>query len=101
MKAHGPALLQPPLGRTSPLVQEMKRLNVSETRRRLPELVGEVAATGEAVIITRRGKPLAKLVRFVALRDAERLPLRGTPLRMADDFDTPVDDWEAFRDGRP
>ena len=75
----------------------MKQLPVSEVRRRLPALAREVAATGEEVVITRRGRPL---VRIVPLRQHSEsqpdLPLRGLPLEMAADFDVPMEHlWEA------
>ena len=37
-------------------------LNVAEAKRRLSELLGRVAFGGETVVITRRGRPMAKLV---------------------------------------
>src|SRR5262245_8693448 len=37
-------------------------VNVAEAKRRLSELVGRVAFGGARVLITRRGRPMAKLV---------------------------------------
>ena len=37
-------------------------VSVAEARRRLSELLGRVRYGGETVVITRRGKPMAKLV---------------------------------------
>ena len=37
-------------------------LNVAEAKRRLSELLGRVAYGGATVLITRRGRPMAKLV---------------------------------------
>jgi prevent-host-death family protein len=70
----------------------MKKLNVSEARQRLPAIIDEVASTGRAVLVTRRGKPLVKIVPCRPERGtAERLPLRGLPLKLARDFDAPID----------
>ncbi len=49
----------------------MTSLNVAEAKKRLSDLLGRVAETGETILITRRGKPMAKLVPVVqAERDA-------------------------------
>lgn len=40
----------------------MRTLNVAEAKKRFSELLGRVTYAGEAVLITRRGKPMAKLV---------------------------------------
>lgn len=75
----------------------MKEMSISEARRRLPALIAEVASSGIPLIITRRGRALAKLVPVVqAERDERSLPLRGVPIRVDEDFDEPLDDhWEA------
>ena len=39
-----------------------RSVNVAEAKRRLSDLLGRVAYGGEAVLITRRGRPMAKLV---------------------------------------
>jgi antitoxin (DNA-binding transcriptional repressor) of toxin-antitoxin stability system len=78
----------------------MKRLNVSEARRTLPRLLDDLRDLREPVIITRRGKALCKLVPCTEeeLRgDKAKLPLRGLPLGLAEDFDEPLDGgWEAL-----
>ena len=67
----------------------MKTLNVSQVRQQLSTLVDEVAQSGEEVLITRRGEPLAKLVSLQPKKEAERAahPLRGLPIEIAEDFD--------------
>ena len=37
-------------------------VNVAEAKRRLSDLLGRVAYGGETLLITRRGKPMARLV---------------------------------------
>jgi prevent-host-death family protein len=39
-----------------------ERLNVAEAKRRFSDLLGRVAYGGETILITRRGRPMAKLV---------------------------------------
>ncbi|MGC8493970.1 MAG: type II toxin-antitoxin system Phd/YefM family antitoxin [Syntrophobacteraceae bacterium] len=36
-------------------------VNVAEAKKRLSELIGRVAFGGEQIVITKRGKPMAKL----------------------------------------
>jgi prevent-host-death family protein len=78
----------------------MKRLNVSESRKSLPRLLAEISEDGEPVLVTRRGKPLAKIVPCTPEElglEIDALPLRGLPFVMADDFDAPLDaEWEAL-----
>jgi len=78
----------------------MKRLSVSEARRLLPQILGELRDKQEPVIITRRGKALGKLVPCTEeeLAGAKRtLPLRGLPIHLSEDFDEPLEgEWEAL-----
>jgi prevent-host-death family protein len=39
-----------------------EEVNVAEAKRRLSDLLGRVAYGGESVLITRRGRPMARLV---------------------------------------
>jgi len=43
-----------------------KTLSVAETRRRLAEVLGKVSYASEEFIITRKGKPVARIVPYVA-----------------------------------
>ena len=43
-------------------VPKATTVNIAEAKRRLSELVGRVAFGGDRVLITRRGRPMAKLV---------------------------------------
>ena len=40
----------------------VESVNVAEAKRRLSDLLGRVAYGGESVLITRRGRPMARLV---------------------------------------
>ena len=74
----------------------MQIANISETKAKLSALIEKVLA-GEEVIITKAGKPVARLIRY---REApqSRTPgaLKGK-IRIADDFDElPPDISAAF-----
>ena len=67
-------------------------VSVAEAKRRLSELLGRVRYGGETVVITRRGKPMAKLV---PLDDPSAAPrLADVPGWLSDDdpFLDAVDD---------
>lgn len=69
----------------------MPTVTIREARTQLSKLLDAVAE-GEEVIISKAGKPAAKLVPFEA-----PLPLRKPgsmrgKIRMADDFDSPLPD---------
>jgi len=42
----------------------MKKLNVSEVRNNLPSLLDEIALSNEPIVVTRHGKPVAKILPF-------------------------------------
>jgi prevent-host-death family protein len=75
----------------------MKTLNISDVRNSLPSVIEEVVQSNEMVVVTRYGKPIAKIVPF---KNEEKLaspyPLRGKPIKMAEDFDEPMPElWNA------
>ncbi|MBN1674875.1 MAG: type II toxin-antitoxin system Phd/YefM family antitoxin [Kiritimatiellae bacterium] len=76
----------------------MKTLNVSDVRNHLPAIIEEVVDSNETVVVTRYGKPLVSIVPLKRRRAGEaRYPLRGTPIRVADDFDAPAPElWRAL-----
>ncbi|MDP1682389.1 MAG: type II toxin-antitoxin system Phd/YefM family antitoxin [Burkholderiales bacterium] len=74
----------------------MKYLTISDARAHLPGLLDQLDEQG--LVITRRGKPIAKLVRYRDKTPAENdYPLRSLPLQMDEDFNAPlIAPWEAL-----
>lgn len=72
----------------------MQTLNLAEARDRFSQLVDDVHATGEGVIVAKYGHPFVMLVPFSPPPEPARSahPLRGLPYRMAPDFDEPMPD---------
>ena len=60
----------------------MRKVTVAEAKAHLSELIGEVSHVGRSVLITRRGRPLAKLVPVDA---SARLHLADVKGWLADD----------------
>lgn len=78
----------------------MKTLNISDVRNSLPSVIEEVVQSNQIVVVTRYGKPVARIVPF---RDEEDqtscYTLRGKPMKMADDFNEPMPElWNAVNE---
>jgi antitoxin (DNA-binding transcriptional repressor) of toxin-antitoxin stability system len=72
----------------------MKKLEIQETDT---TLVDEVAANSNEVIITRNGKPIARIIPFETTSSRGNYPLRGMPISISEDFDEPMPElWEAL-----
>jgi prevent-host-death family protein len=67
-----------------------KSVGVHEAKTHLSRLLEQVAA-GEEVVITRRGREVARLVPFTC-PDARRFGLDRDRLVVPDDFDAPLPD---------
>ena len=76
----------------------MKSMAISEFKARALRILDEVARSGESVLITRRGKPLARVVPFDEKEKNKPGKLAGT-LVFEDDIVSPLgeDMWEACR----
>ncbi len=76
----------------------MEKLSITEARRTLPVLARRVATSGRSIVLTRRGRPIAKVVPLDPGDEGRDVgSLRGTPLVMSDDFDAPLDElWTAI-----
>ena len=69
----------------------MKAVNIYEAKTRLSQLVDQAAA-GEDVIVSRNGKPLARLTRLQPSKRPIRFGLLEGKLTIPDDFDAPLPD---------
>lgn len=75
----------------------MKELEIHETDTTLITLVDEIAANSSEVIITRNGKPVARIIPFGTTLSKSNYPLRGMPISISEDFDEPMPElWEAL-----
>jgi prevent-host-death family protein len=68
-----------------------RTISAAEFKARCLKLLDQVAASGETLIVTKRGKPVAKVV---AADEPEHKPLRGS-VQILGDIVGPLDDeWE-------
>lgn len=65
------------------------RVSVTEAKARLSALIDRAVA-GEEIVITRPGRPVAKLVGADALREPRKLGLLKGRVRISPDFDAPL-----------
>lgn len=70
----------------------MRTISVSEAGRNLSALLAGLAATGDSVLLTRRGLLVAKILPWDETQEAKaRPPLRGLPIEISPDFDAPLE----------
>ena len=75
-------------------------VNIYEAKTRLSQLVDK-AASGEDVVVSRHGKPLARITRLEPPRRRIRFGILKGKIRIARDFDAPLpDDALAGFEGR-
>jgi prevent-host-death family protein len=67
----------------------MRKVNIHEAKTHLSRLV-ELARAGEEIILTRAGKPVARLVPLSRPRRRRKLGLLRGRFTVPDDFDEPL-----------
>lgn len=75
-------------------------IGVFEAKTQLSRLIEQVQATGQSVLITRHGKPVAALCAVGA--DSPKRARgcgSGADYYMAPDFDAPLEDFESYMPG--
>jgi prevent-host-death family protein len=73
----------------------MREISITEAGSRLAELIRE-AKTGQEVVITENERPVARLVALRANAPRRAGSARGR-VRLSDDFDAPLEGWEAYQ----
>lgn len=74
----------------------MKIVNVHEAKTHLSRLIEEALA-GEEIVIARGNQPLVRLVLVESARPERTLGWAKGQIRIADDFDAPLDDFAEHR----
>lgn len=72
----------------------MKRIAAAEFKARCLALMENVRSTREPLIITKRGKPVAKLVPVDSKKDDWIGRLNGV-MKIVGDIESPIDGWES------
>lgn len=72
-------------------------VRASEFKAKCLELMDRVAATGQSIVVTKRGVPVARLAPVVE-RPATLRGFLGRPVEIVGDIVGPIaDDWDATR----
>ena len=74
----------------------MSVVNIHEAKTHLSRLVEEALRGGE-VVIARSNKPLVRLVPLDEARAPRRLGTAAGQVKIAEDFDEPLPDFDAYR----
>ena len=69
---------------------------ISEAKAHFAELLKRAEA-GETVIVTRHGKPVARIEGIEKPNDLPRIGALKDQIRLAEDFDAPLDAFENYR----
>ena len=73
----------------------MLQVNVHEAKTHLSKLIQKVV-DGEEVIIARGNQPIIKLVLIEELKPKRRLGTAKGKIKISDDFDEPLEDFEEY-----
>ncbi|OGQ08049.1 MAG: hypothetical protein A3G32_07830 [Deltaproteobacteria bacterium RIFCSPLOWO2_12_FULL_40_28] len=65
----------------------MKMLNISQAKAQLSSVIEQVLTKGEAFLIGKAGKPVAKIIRYEPARKNNRLGLFAGKIKIAKNFD--------------
>jgi len=71
----------------------METVNIDEAKTRLSQLV-EKAASGEDVVVSRNGRPVARITRLEPQQTPIRFGLLEGQVKIPADFDAPLSDSE-------
>lgn len=74
----------------------MKVVNIHEAKTHLSRLI-EDAVNGEEIVIAKGNHPVVRLVVVESARATRTVGWAKGMVRMADDFDAPLDDFAAYR----
>lgn len=74
----------------------MKIVNIHEAKTHLSRLIQE-AIDGEEIIIARGNQPIVRLVLVASAKRDRSTGWASGQVRMADDFDAPLDDFADYR----
>ena len=76
----------------------MKTIQAGKFKARCLALLDEVAQTNEPLVITKHGRPVAKLLPFDSRKDSTDASLKGLATFIGDIVSPIGDEWEAAKE---
>ncbi|MBE9530139.1 MAG: type II toxin-antitoxin system Phd/YefM family antitoxin [Proteobacteria bacterium] len=73
----------------------MQNIDINQAKKRLPELV-EKTISGDEIIITKGGQPIAKLVGIPKREKQRQFGTAKGLIKISDDFDKPLEDFQGY-----
>ena len=73
----------------------MQNIDINQAAKRLSELIKQ-AADGDGVVITKKGKPIAKLTAIAVNKQSRQFGSAKDLIKISDDFDKPLDDFRQY-----
>lgn len=74
----------------------MITVDVNQAKQQLPKLI-EHTISGDEVVITKGGKPIAKIVAVAGTKKKRKFGGAKDLIKLSDDFDKPLDDFQEYR----
>ena len=73
----------------------MQNIDINQAAKSLSELIKR-AADGDGVVITKKGKPIAKLTAIAGNKQPRQFGSAKGLIKISDDFDEPLDDFQGY-----
>ncbi|MEW6360408.1 MAG: type II toxin-antitoxin system Phd/YefM family antitoxin [Planctomycetota bacterium] len=74
----------------------MLTIDIDQAKQRLLEMIEE-NANGEEIVISKNGRPIAKLVPITRQKKSRRFGSARGLIKMSDDFDKPLEDFREYK----
>ena len=76
-------------------ILKMQNIDINQAEQQLSKLVNH-AASGDEVVITKNGKPVAKLVAITEHKQHRQFGSAKGLIKISDDFDEPLEDFKEY-----
>lgn len=73
----------------------MQNIDINQAARRFSDLI-KYAIGGDEVIITKSGKPIAKLIAIAENKQHRQFGSAKGLIKISDDFDEPIEDFREY-----
>ncbi|MGD9244682.1 MAG: type II toxin-antitoxin system prevent-host-death family antitoxin [Desulfobacterales bacterium] len=73
----------------------MQDIDINQAKKSLPELI-EKTISGDEIIITKGGQPIAKLVGISKGKKQRQFGTAKGLIKISDDFDKPLEDFQEY-----